>query len=145
MALLGGWWVRSKINVYSMKKSIYVGNLPFGATEDEISDLFSPFGEILSVKIVRDRETGRSRGFAFVDIETDSVDAAIEATNDQPFGGRPLKVNEAREREERPQRSERTFRSGDRDRGGRSGGGRSFRGGDRGDRGDRRERSHRSY
>lgn len=125
-----------------MKKSIYVGNLPFSATENEISDLFSPYGEVLSVKIVRDRETGRSRGFAFVDIETDSVDAAIAATNDQSFGGRPLKVNEAREREDRPQRTERPFRSNDRERGG-DRGGRSFRGGDRG--GDRRERSFRSY
>lgn len=84
-----------------MTKRIYVGNLPYSATEEEIRDLFSQHGEIISVAMITDRETGRFRGFCFVEMEDDAADAAIEALNDQEVGGRSLRVNEARPREDR--------------------------------------------
>lgn len=77
-------------------KSIYVGNLPFTATEDEVRALFSPFGDVPSVKIVSDRETGRPRGFGFVEMEDADADNAIKALEGHQMGGRALKVNEAR-------------------------------------------------
>ena len=85
-----------------MSKSIYVGNLPFGATEDEVKDLFAQHGPVEAVKFIYDRETGRFRGFCFVEMEDEAANAAIEALNDKDFGGRRLKINEARERERRP-------------------------------------------
>ena len=89
-----------------MAKSIYVGNLPFGATEDEIRELFARHGAVRSVKLITDRETGRPRGFAFVEMDDEDANAAIEAVNDTQMGGRTLRVNAAREREDRrPRRS----------------------------------------
>ena len=87
-------------------KSIYVGNLPFTASEDEVRDLFTPFGEVESVRLPRsavvlrpgDRDTGRPRGFGFVKMPADDADAAIKALDGQPFGGRNLRINEAEER-----------------------------------------------
>jgi RNA recognition motif-containing protein len=87
-----------------MAKNLYVGNLPWSTSEDELRDAFAQYGEVESVKIVYDRETGRSRGFGFVEIEESAADQAIEALNGSEFGGRTLKVNEARPREQRPQR-----------------------------------------
>jgi cold-inducible RNA-binding protein len=84
-----------------MTKRIYVGNLSYTATEEEVQDLFSPHGEIVSVAMITDRETGRFRGFCFVEMEDAAADAAIAALNEQDVGGRPLRVNEARPREER--------------------------------------------
>ncbi len=84
-----------------MTKRIYVGNLPYSATEEEVRDLFSQHGEIISVAMITDRETGRFRGFCFVEMDDDAADAAIEALNDQEMGGRTLRVNEARPREDR--------------------------------------------
>lgn len=84
-------------------KSIYVGNLPFSATEDEIRDLFAAFGNVDSVKLINDRETGRPRGFGFVSMEGDEADAAIEALNGKEMGGRTLRINEAQERQPRRQ------------------------------------------
>ncbi|MDE0461469.1 MAG: RNA-binding protein [Caldilineaceae bacterium SB0668_bin_21] len=84
-----------------MTKRIYVGNLPYSATEEEVRDLFSQHGEIISVAMITDRETGRFRGFCFVEMEDDAAEAAIEALNDQEMGGRTLRVNEARPREDR--------------------------------------------
>ena len=81
-----------------MVTTIYVGNLPFNSTEDEIRNLFSQYGTVHSVKMITDRDTGRPRGFAFVDIEQDGAHAAIEALNGQEFQGRSLRVNEAREK-----------------------------------------------
>lgn len=81
-----------------MTKSIYVGNLPFHTSEAEIRDLFSPFGPVHRVKVVMDRETGKPRGFAFVEMDADAVDAAVQRLNGQDFQGRPLRVNEAQER-----------------------------------------------
>jgi len=86
-------------------KSIYVGNLPFSATEDEIRNLFSPFGTVHAVKLVSDRETGRPRGFGFVEMEDSAAASAISALNGKDMGGRSLRINEARERERSPQRS----------------------------------------
>jgi RNA recognition motif-containing protein len=85
-------------------KSIYVGNLPFTATEDEVRALFSPFGDVQSVKIVSDRETGRPRGFAFVDMADAGAGDAIKALEGHQMGGRALKVNEARPKAARPPR-----------------------------------------
>lgn len=83
-----------------MSKKIYVGNLPHSATEDEISDLFSEYGDVISVNIISDRETGRPRGFGFVEM-TDGADEAIEALHQSDMGGRSLMVNEASPRGDR--------------------------------------------
>jgi RNA recognition motif-containing protein len=82
-----------------MAKKLYVGNIPFKVTEDEIRDFFSEQGEVLSVNIITDRMTGRPRGFCFVEME--NADAAIEALNGKEFGGRSLRINEAREQKPR--------------------------------------------
>ncbi|MGL4722475.1 MAG: RNA recognition motif domain-containing protein [Desulfovibrionaceae bacterium] len=79
-----------------MSKSIYVGNLPWSATEDELGALFSEYGEVLSVKIIADRETGRAKGFGFIEMDESSAAAAVEALDNSSFGGRTLRVNEAR-------------------------------------------------
>ena len=82
---------------------IYVGNLSFRTTEDTLRDAFSQYGEVVSSTIVTDRETGRSRGFGFIEMNDQTqANAAIEALNGQEFEGRTLTVNEARPREERP-------------------------------------------
>ena len=78
-----------------MSKSIYVGNLPWAATEEQVQDLFAEYGKVLSVKLVSDRETGRARGFGFVEMEDGEAQAAIEALDNYSFGGRTLRVNEA--------------------------------------------------
>ena len=79
-----------------MTKKLYVGNLPFQTTEDELSDLMSQVGNVESVRIITDRDTGRSRGFGFVEMGDNDADRAIEQFNGADFGGRPLTVNEAR-------------------------------------------------
>ena len=81
-----------------MVTNIYVGNLPYTASEDEIRELFAAHGEVVSVKLINDRETGRPRGFGFVEMDGDGIDAAIDALNGFEMGGRTLKVNQARER-----------------------------------------------
>jgi RNA recognition motif-containing protein len=128
-------------------KKLYVGNLPFNASEEQLQEWFGQVGVNPSaISLIRDRFTGQSRGFAFIEISNDEeADRAITSLNGQNFGGRNLVVNEAR-----PQ-TERSGGGGGRsagggggygggrggDRGGRGGGG---RGGDRGDRGDRGNR-----
>ena len=83
-------------------KRLYVGNLNFAATEDEIRSTFEAHGEVESVHLVMDRETGRSRGFAFVEmVEEEQAEQAIAALNGQNVGGRDLVVNEARPRPDR--------------------------------------------
>ncbi|RPI19807.1 MAG: RNA-binding protein, partial [Acidobacteriales bacterium] len=78
-------------------KNIFVGNLDFSATEDSIRSLFEPYGAIERVSLVTDRDTGRSRGFAFVEMtNSDEADKAIAALNGTNLGGRALNVNEAR-------------------------------------------------
>lgn len=84
--------------------TIYVGNLPFSATDAEIRSLFEQHGTVDSVKLINDRETGRPRGFAFVDMPSADAQKAISALNGFEMGGRPLRINEAREREARPPR-----------------------------------------
>ena len=84
---------------------IYVGNLPWSATEQELADAFGAHGAVAKATIITDRDSGRSKGFAFVTMDdNDEANAAIEALNGSEMGGRPLKVNEARPREERPPR-----------------------------------------
>ena len=83
-----------------MSKNLYVGNLSFTATEDELRDYFSQAGTPDSVAIIKDRLTGKSRGFGFVEMSSDSEAAqAIEQLDGKDFKGRPLKINEARARE----------------------------------------------
>jgi RNA recognition motif-containing protein len=82
-------------------KSVYVGNLPFSITESQARDMFAAYGEVSSVKFVMDRETGRFRGFGFVEMEDSGADEAIRALNGSDCGGRTLKVNEAKPREAR--------------------------------------------
>ena len=79
-----------------MAQKLYVGNFPYSMTEDTLRDLFSQHGEVSSVAVVMDRETGRPRGFGFV--EMDNADAAIEALNGHELEGRALNVNIAKER-----------------------------------------------
>ena len=84
-----------------MSKNIYVGNLPFGTTTDDLRELFAAYGTVTRAQVTTDRETGRSRGFGFVEMENDQeAQAAIEGLNSQPFRGRALTVNEARPREQ---------------------------------------------
>jgi RNA recognition motif-containing protein len=82
--------------------NIYVGNLPYGAGDDEIRQLFEAHGAVESARVIMDRDTGQSKGFGFVEMSDDAAaTAAIEAINDQDFMGRNLRVNEARPREPR--------------------------------------------
>lgn len=86
-----------------MAKNIYVGNLAWSVTADELIELFGQFGKVARAQVITDRETGRSRGFGFVEMENDQdAQAAIEALNDSNHNNRPLTVNEARPREEAP-------------------------------------------
>jgi RNA recognition motif-containing protein len=81
--------------------NIYVGNLSYGMSEDELRDAFGAYGEVSSVKILMDRETGRSRGFGFVEMPNKSeAEAAIAQLNGKDVGGRALRINEARPREQ---------------------------------------------
>ena len=79
-----------------MSKKIYVGNLSFRTTEDELAELFQQIGAVESVSIITDRDTGRSKGFGFVSMNDEDADKAIEAYNGKEVGGRALTVNEAR-------------------------------------------------
>ncbi|MBC8423251.1 RNA-binding protein [bacterium] len=79
-------------------KKLYVGNLPFTATEDEIKELFGQHGTVNSVALIMDRETGRPRGFGFVEMDDDAVANVIQALDGKELDGRALKVSEAKER-----------------------------------------------
>jgi cold-inducible RNA-binding protein len=86
-----------------MAVKLYVGNLPYTTTDEDLRELFSPHGTVTSTAVISDRETGRSKGFGFVELETaEQAKAAIDALNGKDFGGRNLVVNEARPREDRP-------------------------------------------
>ena len=88
-----------------MTFSIYVGNLPWRTTADDLRALFEPYGEVENARIVTDRETGRSRGFGFVDMaENEAGQKAIAELHNFDYGGRPLTVNEAQSRQENPRR-----------------------------------------
>jgi RNA recognition motif-containing protein len=85
-----------------MGKKIYVGNLPFSTSSETLSEIFAPFGQVDSSKIVMDRETGRSKGFGFVEMaSSDEADSAIEKLHGADYGGRALTVNEARPMDKR--------------------------------------------
>ena len=103
--------------------NIYVGNLPYTLSEGDLEQAFGAFGQVTSARIINDKFTGRSKGFAFVEMAQDAeAKAAIEKLNDTDFGGRTIVVNEARPREEKAP-GDRPFRGG---------GDRGDRGGDRG-------------
>ena len=82
-----------------MAKKIYVGNLPFSTTEDDMQEMFAEHGEVVSVNLVTDRYTGQPRGFGFVEMEDDGATKAIQALDNTSFKGRTIKVDEARPRE----------------------------------------------
>ena len=104
-------------------KKLYVGNLPYNTSSSDLEQMFSQYGQVQSAQVIEDRETGRSKGFGFVEMGSDKdAQAAITALNGQDHGGRPLTVNEAKPRE---------------DRGGGGGGGGYGRGGGGGGRGGR--------
>ena len=84
-----------------MSKKIYVGNLSFDATEEQVRELFAEYGTVESIAMITDRDSGRFRGFCFVELEASAADKAIKALDGQSFAGRDLRVNEARPREER--------------------------------------------
>ena len=136
-----------------MNTKMYVGNLSFDATQEDLEGLFSAHGTVSDVFILKDRESGRPRGFAFVSMETpEEMNAAIEALNGEEFLGRNLTINEARPREERSGGGGRNFGGGGRrdfggDRRGGGGGRRDFGGDRRGGRdfGDRRGGGGRDY
>ena len=109
-----------------MSTKLFVGNLSFNATENQLQDLFAAYGPVTSVDMIMDKFSGKPRGFAFITMETkEGAEAAIQALNGKNVDGRDLMVNEARPREERAPRS---------------GGGGGYRGADRGE--GRREYSH---
>ena len=88
--------------------NIYIGNLPYNISEDELREAFAEFGQVDRANIIIDKFTGRSKGFGFVEMpNTPEAEKAIEAMNETDFKGRTIKVNEARPREERPARKER--------------------------------------
>ena len=88
-----------------IRLNIYVGNLPYSVDRDELRGIFEQYGEVSAARVVSDRETGRSKGFGFVEMPDDAqANAAIEALNGNEIGGRKAVVNEARPREERPPR-----------------------------------------
>jgi len=93
-----------------MARKIYVGNLNYSTVEDSVREMFAPYGEVVSLRMITDRETGRFRGFAFVEMETeDAAEAAINALNGQELDGRKLVVNEAMERRPSPARGDRRY------------------------------------
>ena len=115
----------------SMNTKLFVGNLSFNTTQNQLQDMFSAHGSVIEVDVIMDKFSGRPRGFGFVTMESkEAAEAAIQGLNGKQVDGRAMTVNEARPREERPPRS--------------GGGGGGYRGGgggggDRGQRGERRE------
>lgn len=96
-----------------MSNKIFVGGLNWGTTDAGLQDAFSAFGEVVEARVIKDRETGRSRGFGFVTFaETDSVAQAIEAMNGTELDGRSIRVNEAQERRDRGPRGGGNYRGG---------------------------------
>src|SRR5437870_2698160 len=109
---------------------LYVGNLPYSMTDADLEQMFAAFGTVQSVQIIIDRDTGRSKGFGFVEMGSgEEGQAAIAALHDKDVSGRKLTVNEARPREERGPRGGGGGGGGGRDRGGRGGGGGGYGGG----------------
>lgn len=92
-----------------MVKTIYFGNLPWSTSEADLANLVAPYAEPISVRLATDRETGRSRGFGFVEVAADAAETVISALSGYQLEGRELTVNEARPREERPRSGGRRF------------------------------------
>lgn len=86
-----------------MTKTLYFGNLPWSATNEDLEKAVSQYAEVLSARVATDRDTGRSRGFGFVEVPDDAVQSVVDALNGTDWEGRPLTVNEAKPREDRPQ------------------------------------------
>ena len=82
-----------------MATTLYVGNLPWGPTDDSLADAFRPHGSVISSRIITDKETGRSRGFGFVEVADDDAANMVSAMNQTEFGGRTIVVNEAKPRQ----------------------------------------------
>ena len=111
-----------------MGNKLYVGNLPYTVRDEDLQQAFSEFGAITSAKVMMERDTGRSKGFGFVEMGSDAeAQAAIEGMNGAPLGGRSLVVNEARPMEPRPPRTGGFGGGGGYGGGGREGGGGGFR------------------
>lgn len=90
--------------------NLYVGNLSYGVTEDELKELFAEFGEIASINIIKDKFSGQSKGFGFIEMPDNAeADKAIKALNGSELQGRNLKVNQAKPRSDRPQRRPKRF------------------------------------
>jgi RNA recognition motif-containing protein len=107
-----------------MSTKLFVGNLSFNATQEQLQDLFAAHGTVVEVDVIKDKFSGRPRGFAFVSMETkEAADAAVQALNGKEIDGRALTVNEARPREDRPPRSGGGGGGGGGGRGGYGGGG----------------------
>jgi RNA recognition motif-containing protein len=85
--------------VISMAKTLYVGNLPWSTTDTALAEAFSPYGNVISSRIITDKETGRSRGFGFVEVDDADADKMVEAMHGSEFGGRQIVVNEAKPRQ----------------------------------------------
>lgn len=96
--LLSAEWRQNFLGILEMKK-LYVGNLPWSVDDSELQALFSGLGEVISARVITDRETGRSRGFGFVEMDDQGANRALEEMNGKDVGGRPLRVNEANERQ----------------------------------------------
>jgi RNA recognition motif-containing protein len=105
-----------------MAVNLYVGNLPFTTTNEELTQVFSQFGTVTKTQVIMDRDTGRSRGFGFVEM-SDGAEAAVQAMNGADYQGRRLTVNEAKPREERPRSGGGGYGGGGGGRGGYGGGG----------------------
>ena len=112
-----------------LSQRIYVGNLPFSATTEEVEELFASYGEVISVALPTDRETGRPRGFGFVEMEDAAANEAIRALDGTDFGGRNLRVNPAQPRESRGGGGGGGYGGGGGGRGGYGGGGGGYGGG----------------
>ncbi|MGH7196856.1 MAG: RNA recognition motif domain-containing protein [Candidatus Saccharimonadales bacterium] len=103
-----------------MAVKLYVGNLPYSTTDSDLQELFGPFGTVESSVVISDRDSGRSKGFGFVELSSaDEAKAAVDALNGKDYGGRAIVVSEARPMEDRPKRTGGGFRGN----GGGSGGG----------------------
>lgn len=83
-----------------MTKTLYVGNLPWSTTDSSLSNSFQAHGNVISSRVITDKETGRSRGFGFVEVDDDDAEKIVAAMNSTDFGGRQIIVNEARKRDE---------------------------------------------
>lgn len=89
-----------------MTKTLYVGNLPWATTPQDLADVFKDYGQVVSSRIIKDKETNRSRGFGFVEVSDEDVSKMIAGVDGKEYNGRILTVNEAKEREPREQQQE---------------------------------------